>query len=320
MMTMTTPSGTICTMSPSWLFPYMPFQRPINMKHVLKLVRNWKWPQASILTVHAWNPHITKYLSKTQIRQLDFDPENAYHVSNGDHRLEAVKILFGPKFVFTEEHAKKGLIPKGDFVNSPVLLTCQISDDDPVDTFIDQNAGLKASAAYKFLIRMHRGDEPENSLYAALTRRFQLAVIFDSTPVGDRRNTTVSGHALIHDWTTNRGRVLDALDIVTTIYVDNKVIDPTALSEGFMKGIIDTLTTCQRLHYDTTSVRKALTRCKAKGWSAFTITRFCQSNGTRGISGKTKTLLLYLVTQCIKMGKVPDPNDVNLLDITSKEV
>jgi hypothetical protein len=310
-MTMTTPSGVIATLSPKVLRPYMRLQRPLIQHQIDKLVKNWQWSQAQILTVHAWNPHIIKYLTKPEIRRLEFDPDTAYHVSNGDHRLAVVYILFGPDFVYTADHEARGLIPKGCYVGSPVLMTCQISEEDPVDTFIRQNAGIKVTAANKFVIQMHRGDEAENSLYALLTRQYGIRVEFDSGPVGGKKNTTAACHSLLPAWKANRARVGKALDIICSIYKDNDIIDPSALSEGFMTGLINTLTTCGRM-FDDSTVVKALKKCRAKGWSAFTIARFCQSTGGRAISSKTRALLLHLVTTCIKTGQPPSPTDINI--------
>lgn len=314
-MTITTASGTISTLSPRVIRPFMDFQRPLDWRHVNYLVANWRWSQAQVLTVHLYDPHIIKYMEKRAIRKLDFDPKTTYHVSNGDHRLEACKILFGTDFRYTDDHANRGLMPKNAEVGAPVLLTCQISEEDPVDTFLGQNAGRKVSAAHKFLVRMNRKDEPETTLYKLVTAGYGIRWDFNSGPVGSAKNTTAAGHTLLPSWKQNRDRVIATLDIITTTYTDSNVIDPTALSEGFMNGLYQTLTTCKSMGYDTATVHKSLTSMKKKGWPAYVITRFCQATGGRAIASKTKSLMLHLVKKTIDTGKVPDPNSIDIVNL-----
>ncbi len=311
MQVMHTPSGPTVLMNGTRnIRQYEAIQRPINDEHVLQLVRNWNWAKLGTITMHRWNPWVVPFLTKTQIKSYKVDVDNTYHVSNGQHRVSAYNILF-PDGVFTQENQDRGLIPSGYRIGSPVPLTCQIAEHNPVDTFIGLNTINRVTDSEKFMVRVGGKFSKELSLYNLFTQQYKIRVTFTDKRGRGESNTTGGLHVLVKFWENDEQSVIDTAELITTIYKSGNIVDPSALSYSFMKGLCWAIINCKKLGYDIALIREALKESKNEDWPANRIIRHYISSGGGASIVRTRKVLFFMIDYYAKNESVPSEQEIN---------
>jgi hypothetical protein len=116
-------------------------------------------------------------------------------------------------------------------------------------------------------------------------------------------------------WKKDKDIVRSTLDIITSTYMEQGVIDPSALSHAFMMGLASSIKLLSRDDYNISDISKALNKCKEANWPAFTIIRYCQGSGGGVSRRKTRDLITFLVNFTISNGRVPKMNEIDCLNL-----
>lgn len=217
--------------------------------------------------------------------EVEYDNNTLISV-DGQTRLYATSLVYGPRLTYTRKHEKEGLIPEGFKVGQPVHLPVRVVYGmHPVEVFLIMNACRAVKSVDKFRTMTETSDENmfsnEKGLRAAFEERGIQLEFFGRRNVR-AVNKTWDAQALLPEWEKDSESVRTMIDLIVNIYTgptpSGNAIEYAALKSVFMLSMLDVV----KGGFEPYVIRQALTAAKVDGNTAENIMKDQNTMGTGG--------------------------------------